>query len=99
MDAPNSRPREGGGPIFFLKNEVPAFAGTTMHRSLGALLQLLEDLGILQGRDVLLDLLAFRDRAQKAPHDLSRARLRQVVAKADVLRLRDGADLLRHPLA
>src|SRR4029077_13296854 len=68
-------------------------------RSLGRLLQLLEDAGFLEGGDVLLDLLALGDRAQQAPHDLAGARLRQVVAEADVLGLGDGTDLLAHPVA
>src|SRR5256885_9654269 len=63
------------------------------------LLQLIEDRGILQRRDVLLDLLPLRDRAQQPPHDLARARLRQVVAEADVLGLGDGTDLLADPVA
>src|SRR6476646_6490966 len=63
------------------------------------LLQLLEDRRVLQRRHVLRDLLALGDRAQQAPHDLARARLRQVVAETDVLRLGDGADLLADPIA
>src|SRR5688572_8243931 len=63
------------------------------------LLQLLEDLRVLEGGDVLGDVLALRDGAQQPPHDLPRARLGQVVAEADVLGLRDGADFLPHPVA
>src|ERR1041385_8874777 len=63
------------------------------------LLQLLEDARILERRHVLRDLLALRDRAQQPPHDLAGARLRQVVAEADVPGLRDRADFLRHPVA
>src|SRR5678810_230480 len=67
--------------------------------ALQVLLQLLEDRRILEGRDILRDLLALGDRAQQPAHDLSRARLRQVVAEADVLRFGDRADLLAHPVA
>src|SRR4030081_813135 len=63
------------------------------------LLQLFQDLRILERRDVLLDLLALGDRAQQPPHDLAGARLGQVVAEADVLRLGDRADFLAHPVA
>src|SRR5688500_2564208 len=63
------------------------------------LLQLLQDRRILQLLYVLRDLLALGDRAQEAPHDLPGARLGQVVAEADVLRLGDRADLLADPLA
>src|SRR6266850_3844208 len=69
-------------------------AGASRH-----LLELFEDGRVFQRRDVLLDLLALRDRAQQPPHDLARARLRQVVAEADVLRLGDGTDLLADPVA
>src|SRR5205814_5272329 len=61
--------------------------------------QLLQDRRVLEGRDVLRDLLALGDRAQQAPHDLAGARLGQVVAKTDVLRLGDRADLLADPVA
>src|SRR5690349_10477413 len=68
-------------------------------RDLPDLPQLLQDRRVLEGRHVLRDLLALRDGSQKAPHDLAGARLRQVVAKADVLRLRDRADFLADPVA
>src|ERR1041384_498166 len=77
---------------------MPCLPGLAAGR-LKVLLQLFEDLGILQRRDVLRDLLALRDRAQQPAHDLARARLRQIVAEADVLRLGDGADLLADPVA
>src|SRR5688572_5795820 len=81
----------------------PSQSGSCASTPCGArsrgLLQLLEDLRVLERRHVLLDLLALRDRAQQAPHDLARAGLGQVLAEADVLRLRDRADLLRDPLA
>jgi len=63
------------------------------------LLQLGEDRRVLECGRVLLDLLALGNRAQQASHDLARARLRQVLAEADVLRLGDRPDLLRHPVA
>src|SRR6185436_9773738 len=56
------------------------------------LLQLLEDGRVLEGGDVLGNLLALGDRAQQTAHDLAGARLRQVVAEADVFRLGDRAD-------
>src|SRR5918911_885986 len=61
--------------------------------------QLLEDRRVLERRHILRDLLAPGDRAQQTPHDLARARLRQVVAEADVLGLGDRADLLADPVA
>src|ERR1051325_12206347 len=61
------------------------------------LLQLLEDARILERRHVLRDLLALRDRAQQPPHDLAGARLRQVVAEADVPGLRDRGDFFFPP--
>src|SRR3954462_1149881 len=63
------------------------------------LLQLLEDGGVLEGRHILRDFFPLRDRAQQPAHDLAGAGLRQVVAEADVLRLGDRADFLRHPVA
>src|ERR1700754_1456354 len=41
--------------------------------------QLIENRRILERRYVLRNLLALRQRAQQTPHDLARARLRQVV--------------------
>src|SRR5262245_47064002 len=64
-----------------------------------SLLELLQDRRVLERRHVLGDLLALGDRAQQAAHDLAGARLRQVVAEADVLRLGDRADLLADPVA
>src|SRR3990172_7121221 len=65
----------------------------------GRLLELLQDPRVLERRDVLGNLLAPGDRAQQPPHDLAGAGLRQVVAEADVPRLRDRPDLLRDPVA
>src|SRR5688572_14470024 len=73
--------------------------GAWSRRTSGALLQLLQDCRVLQRGHVLRDLLALGDRAQQAAHDLARARFRQVVAEADVLRLGDRADLLADPVA
>ena len=82
------------------KRPLRGHPGDAPRRSaLQRLLQLIEDRRILERRDVLRDLLALRDRAQQAPHDLARARLRQVVAEADVLRLRDRPDFLADPVA
>src|SRR5690606_19747167 len=58
------------------------------------LLELLQERRVLEGRDVLGDFLAPRDRAQQPPHDLPGARLGQVVPEVDLLRLGDRADLL-----
>src|SRR5690606_39613807 len=62
------------------------------------LLELLQDRRVLEGRDVLGDFLAPRDRAQQPPHDLPGARLGQVVPEVDLLRLGDRADLLADPV-
>src|SRR5208282_4059565 len=63
------------------------------------LLELVQDRGIFQGRHVLRDRFALGDRTQQPAHDLARARLGQVVAETDVLRLGDRADLLADPVA
>src|ERR1043166_2663152 len=44
-------------------------------------------------------ILAARDVAQQTAHDLSAARLRQRVGEAEIVRAREGADLLRDVLA
>src|SRR5439155_24006243 len=49
------------------------------------MLELLENRRIFQGRYVLRDRFALCDRAQQAPHDLTRPRLGKVVTEADVL--------------
>ena len=61
--------------------------------------QLLQNRRVFQRAGVLRDGLALGDAAQQAPHDLAAARLRQVVAKADVLGLGDRANFLGHPVA
>ena len=61
--------------------------------------QLIQDRRILKRRDVLGDLLAARHGFQQASHDLARARLGEIVGKADFIGLGDGTDLLGHPVA
>ena len=63
------------------------------------LTQLFKNRGIFQRAGVLRDDLTFGDAAQQTAHDLAAACLGQVLAKADVLGLGDGADLLKSPLA
>src|SRR5438034_10550901 len=77
----------------------PTLAKSAEHASLEAMLQLLQYRRILERRHVLCDLLAFCDRAQEPSHDLPGARLRQIVAEANVLRFGDRADLLADPVA
>src|SRR5580698_889659 len=61
--------------------------------------ELVEDGRVFERRDILRDRFTLRERAQQPAHDLARTGLRQVVAEADVLRLRDRADLFGHPRA
>src|SRR5688572_19863366 len=70
------------------------WASTLGPSSARRLAQLLQYRRVLQGRDVLLDLLALGDGAQQPAHDLAGAGLGQVVAEADVLGLGDRPDLL-----
>jgi len=60
---------------------------------------LFQDGRIFERGDILSDLLALGQYTQQAPHDLARARLRQVVAETDLLRLGNRADLLADPVA
>src|SRR5437762_776422 len=77
------------------RNAAPQYAKKTSQR----LLQLLQYGRIFERGHVLRDFLAFSDRAKQAPHDLARARLGQVFAKADFLGLGDRSDLLADPIA
>src|SRR5438046_6053808 len=54
---------------------------------------------VLERRRVADRLLAARDVAQQPAHDLSAARLRQRIGEAEIVRTREGADLLRDVLA
>src|SRR5262249_26479771 len=99
-------PRNIAGPLFCADASARAADGREavsaaerIARALQRLLQLLENRGVLERRDVLRDCLALGDRAQQPPHDLSGARLRQVVTEANVLRLGDRADFLADPVA
>ena len=62
-------------------------------------LELLQNGRIFQCRHVLRDRLVLGERAQQPSHDLAGPGLRQVVAEADVLGLRDRSDFLADPIA
>src|SRR5438132_481745 len=57
-----------------------------------SLLQLLQNRRIFQGRHILRNRLPLSQYPQQASHDFPRARLRQIIAKADLLGLGDGSD-------
>jgi hypothetical protein len=61
-----------------------------------AILCCVQDGWVFQRAGVLRDGLALGDGAQQAAHDLAGTCLGQVVAKADVLGLGNGADLTAH---
>src|SRR2546421_2690560 len=54
---------------------------------------------VFQRRDVASDHVRGHDFTQEPAHDLAAARFGQGVGKADLLGAREGADLMRYPLA
>src|ERR1700709_334045 len=65
----------------------------------GRFLELLQNRRVFQRRHILRNRLALGQHAQQTPHDLARARLRQMVAETDFLRLGDRPDFLGDPVA